>query len=122
MLANHQMKDKRKFYNETRDRKPEVRRKAATARAVRIRENIRKTLEDKKVGKSYATGQGGPGKEREATTSKKRKPKKIDMSIRCKHCFLFGHQQRKSKACGRTTYKKKGKKVRFLNVARSILT
>jgi hypothetical protein len=120
LLVHHQQKDARKKYNNTRDNKPEVRMKKAQVRAIRIRENIIKTMGDKKAGKSYETGHGGPQKT-EAETTTKRTAKKKDMTKQCKHCHLFGHQKRSSKLCGQTTYKAKGTNGLFVNVVRAVL-
>jgi hypothetical protein len=51
--SHHNQLDGSKKYNQTYNKKDDAQRKRATARAIKIRKDMRKVIEDKKDGKSY---------------------------------------------------------------------
>jgi hypothetical protein len=102
---SHRRLDKKKIWHKNYSNKLEVRRARCLVRALKIRENIRKVLQDKKDGKTYATGMNGP------KLAKKPKKEKgtTKPSVPCSHCGKLGHKMRTHRDCGESTYKKKGK-------------
>jgi hypothetical protein len=100
-------------------KQPHVRRKEATIRALRIRENIRKEYTDKKSGKSYGSGSNDPAskaaaRENNASASKEKngitgEQKKSS----CPLCGKFGHKTKRSRHCTFSTFKPKLKNGKF---------
>jgi ribosomal protein L32 len=76
----------------------------ASARAVKIRKQMKAVIEDKKAGKTYKAGMNAPKGEEKVDTKKSKGP-----PVPCKHCGNFGHVKRSHRLCGKTTYKPKGK-------------
>jgi hypothetical protein len=117
MRSMHRRMDKKKINRTDYAQRPEVRKQSAIARAVKIRENIRREYCDKKAGKTYGSGSNDPSAkanedDMENSCSKK-KPKAV-----CPFCQKVGHKTRRSQYCTFTTAKpatKKGKNHR-LNV------
>jgi hypothetical protein len=103
ILNRHHLRlDKDKIRKRKYDVQPEVRRRQAAGRAIKIREKIRKLHEDKKEGKSYGSGMNDPSK-------KEDKNGKKNTNI-CEHCKQVGHSRRSSKKCLLSTWKPKKKK------------
>jgi hypothetical protein len=96
---HHQRLDKNKVRKRKYDVQPEVRRRQAAGRAVKIREKIRKLFEDKKAGKSYGSGMNDPSKKEAKAGSK-------NTNI-CEFCKKVGHSRKSSKKCLFTTWKPK---------------
>jgi hypothetical protein len=106
MNTHHVRLDKLKMRKAIYDKLPAVKRRNATARAIRIRENFRKLIQDKKAGKTYGSGINDPSKKEEqgAGETKQKLP--------CKHCGKLGHSMKTHRDCTFSTYrvrKKKGK-------------
>jgi hypothetical protein len=99
---SHRRLDKKKIWHKNYSKKPEVRRARSAKRAIKIRASIRKTLQDKKAGKSYKSGMSGP-------TLPKKDDGTTKAAVPCSHCGKLGHKMRTHKDCGETTYRKKGK-------------
>jgi hypothetical protein len=100
---HHQRLDNMKKYYQTHNNKPEVRKSRCKTRAVKIRNNIRKAIQDKKKGYCYETGMAAPGaipKEEKAGPKKK---------VQCKHCGKLGHARRAHRDCGKSTFQEKRK-------------
>jgi hypothetical protein len=116
MQAMHRRMDKRKIVRNDYEKRPEVRRQNATARAVKIRENIRREYCDKKAGKTYGSGTNDPSaKANEETGCSTKKVKAI-----CPFCQKVGHKTRRSKYCTYSTAERstgKGKNRRLNVVA-----
>jgi hypothetical protein len=110
MHLHHSRLDTRKITKKAYDTLPAVRRRRASGRAVRIRENIKKVLQDKKKGKSYGSGINDPSQAEE-----KCKPKKQSKSI-CPFCGKIGHSRQRHRDCTFTTYVAKAKKGRLSHV------
>ena len=106
MRQHHQRLDKNKIRKRNYDVQPEVRRRQAAGRAIKIREKIKKLLEDKKEGKSYGSGMNDPSK-------KEKKGRKFNTSI-CQFCQKVGHSRKSSKDCTFSTYKPKKKKGKIV--------
>jgi hypothetical protein len=104
MMTHHERLDKLKIRKAAYRKLPEVRRRNAAARAIKIRENIRKVLEDKKAGKEYGSGIADP--------SQKTKSERKDNS-QCKHCGKMGHSRRSHRDCTLTTFSVKKKQGEF---------
>jgi hypothetical protein len=115
MQSMHQRMDRKKINRTDYDLRPEVRKQAATARAIKIRENIRREYCDTKAGKTYGSGSNDPSaKANEENGCSKKKGKAI-----CPFCQKVGHKTRRSKYCTYTTAKsatKKGKNRRLVVV------
>jgi hypothetical protein len=103
--VSHRRLDKRKIWNKTYSNKLEVRRARCLKRALKIRESIRKVLQDKKEGKTYATGMNGPKLAKKA----KKEDGTPKVTVPCTHCGKLGHKMRSHQDCDKTTYKQKGK-------------
>jgi hypothetical protein len=100
--GHHKQLDGSKKYNQTYDKKDGAQWKRATAKSMKIREDMRKVVGDKKDGKSYGSGIGGP-------EEKKKNKKGTERSaLQCKHCLKFGHSRKSHQDCGKSTYVKKG--------------
>jgi hypothetical protein len=106
MKTHHERVDARKIRKKAYDKLPEVRRRLAMGRAIRIRENIRKLLQDKKVGKSYESGMNGPAK-------KEKKSKSKNQGLPCKSCGKFGHVRQTHHDCTNSTYENREIKGEF---------
>ena len=117
MRSMHRRMDKKKMNRTDYILRPEVRKQSAIARAVKIRENIRREYSDKKAGKTYASGCNDPsvkadeGEGEKGCTTKKGK-------VICPFCQKVGHKTKRSKYCTYTTAKPATKKGKFshLNV------
>ena len=87
---SHRWLDKKTIAHRIHSTKAEVRRASAQKRAIKIRDNIQKVLQDKKVGKTYATGMNCP--------KLAKKAKKPDGTMKdampCSHCGKLGHKMR----------------------------
>jgi hypothetical protein len=100
---SHQRLDNKKKYQRTYFKRPEVRRARCKKRAIKIREMIRKVLQDKKKGYTYESGMSGP------QLAKKEKRQKAAL-VQCKHCLKFSHMRKTHKDCGKSIHKEnKGK-------------
>jgi hypothetical protein len=62
MNTHHMRLDKEKIWKKVWSKLPVIKRHNAAIHALRIRENFRKLLEDKKAGKSYGSGINNPSK------------------------------------------------------------
>jgi len=115
-LVHHRALDKKRKSRYKNDKLPEVRRREAVARAVRIRENIRKEYTDKKAGRSYGSGCNDPAS-KAAAKEKNCKTKLKKHS--CPHCGKLGHVTKRSRFCTFTTWKEQLKfgKSRQINVS-----
>jgi hypothetical protein len=101
MHGHHEFLDKQKIRKTSWAKLPAVRRRHAAQRAIKIRENIRKVLQDKKAGKSYGSGINDPSK-------KDRCKEKI-----CPACKKVGHIRKNHRDCTFSTYSKKKEKGEF---------
>ena len=115
MGTMHRRMDKTKLNRKDYALRPEVRKQGAVARALKIRENIRREYTDKKAGNTYGSGSNDPSakaKEDKASKAQRRK------TTICEFCQKVGHKTKRSKHCTFTTAgggKEKGKNRR-LNV------
>jgi hypothetical protein len=101
MCRHHKFQDKQKIRKMSNTKLPAVWRRQAAQRAIKIRENIRKVLQDKKDGKSYGSGIKDPSKKEECET-------KIYPS-----CKKVGYLQKNHRNCTFSTYSEKKKKENF---------
>jgi hypothetical protein len=100
---SHQRLDSVKKYHQTYNNKSYVRKSRCKARAVKIRNNIRKAIQDKKKGYCYESGMAAPGavpKEEKVGRNK---------SAQCKHCGKLGHSRRTHRDCGKSIFQEKRK-------------
>jgi hypothetical protein len=99
MMAHHRRLDTNKAWKKEYVNQPHVRRREATVRSLKIRDNIRKEYVDKKAGKSYGSGINDPSQKvsGDNTNVKKKKPP-------CQYCGKSGHKTRRSRYCTQTTY------------------
>jgi hypothetical protein len=103
MLKHHQTLDKARSRRYKYDREPHVRRQEAMVPSLRIRENIRREYQDKKVGKSYGSGCNDPSQKAEGETAEGGK-KPAKKKALCGFCGKMGHSTRRSSQCTLTTY------------------
>jgi hypothetical protein len=102
---------------------PEVRKQNAVARALKIRENIRREYTDKKEGKTYGSGSQDPSakakeEDQEKGSTSKRKEKPV-----CQFCQKVGHKTKRSKYCTYSTPKEateNGKNRQLIVVVRNL--
>jgi hypothetical protein len=106
--THHVRLDNEKIRKKNWSNLPAVKRRNAAIRAIRIRENFRKLLADKKAGKSYGSGINDPSKT-ESDGDTKPKP-------RCKSCGKIGHSKRTHRDCTNSTYVPKKKPGKFRQV------
>jgi hypothetical protein len=112
--THHVRLDKQKIRKKHWSNLPAVRRRSAAARALRIRENFRKLIEDKKKGKSYKSGMNDPSKgEETGTGDTETGTGDTKRKRQCKSCGKIGHTMRSHRDCTNSTYKPKNKQGKF---------
>ena len=105
MQKHHERLDKKRSTRYEYDKRPEVRRREAVVRSIKIRENIRREYEDKKAGKSYGSGCNDPSQKAKEKGDKK--PASVNKKAICGFCGKMGHVTRRSQQCTLTTFKPK---------------
>jgi hypothetical protein len=114
LLGHHVMQDQQKVQKNDYAKLPAVRRRQAAQRAIKIRENIRKVLQDKKAGKSYGSGINDPSKKENSDSGTKvlSKAKRMKTKI-CPSCKKVGHIRKNHRDCTFSTYSAKKDKGKF---------
>jgi hypothetical protein len=112
MATCHWRMDKAKILRTEYHKRPDVRRRSAKGRALKIRENIRREYVDKKAGKTYGAGSNDPSAKLDKSTGNK-KQKRTTKSRICEFCGKKGHSTKRSKNCTYTTSKDKVKAGKF---------
>jgi hypothetical protein len=108
------MQDQQKVRKNDDARLPAVRRRQAAQRAIKIRENIQKVLQDKKAGKSYGSGINDPSKKGASESGIKVPAKKLGSEMKiCPSCKKVGHSQKNHCDCTFSTYSGKKERGKF---------
>jgi hypothetical protein len=101
MNTHHVSLDKSKIPKKIWSELPAVKQRNVAVHALRIRENFRKLIKDKKAGKSSRSSINDPSKNDGESETKSKLP--------CKHCGKIGHTMRTHRYCTLSTYKEKSK-------------